>query len=47
MKGVFIMEKLLKIKELKNKLNLGKIGEQITQYCGGYIDNTILWRLHW
>ena len=41
MKGVFIMEKLLKIEDLKNDLFLGELGEQITEYDNGYIGDII------
>ena len=41
MKGVFIMKELLKIKDLKNELNLGDYGEDITNYNNGYISDII------
>ena len=41
MKGVFIMKELLKIKDLKNELNLGDYGEDITNYSSGYVSDII------
>lgn len=35
------MKELLKIKDLKNELNLGEIGEQLAEYDNGYIGDII------
>ena len=35
------MKELLKIKDLKNELNLGDYGEDITNYNSGYISDII------